>query len=252
MGTVSGGPRSPKEILGNSLNIWYDLSKPIYSSDQINANTFNVTDNLTISRLYDFSGNNKHATQANKSQQFAYIPNSLNGFAATTSSAATNMGMSINGTLTTGPRSFFIVGKDASTGFVFWDRGGATPGSLQIGISGINGWNDSQQDIGVIGISGGVGSTPYVMSYIFDSNQTYLYRNGNQNRVANANLFTLNGNNVSLFSRYLGGTTYDQRQAGTMYEMIFVSKVPSIGEYNSIITYLSAKWKIAAGPISSY
>jgi len=252
MGTISGGPRSPKEILGSSLNIWYDLSKPISPFDQVNANTIDATDSLTISRLYDFSGNNKHAIQPNKSQQFAYTPNSLNGFAATTSSAATNMGMHLQGSLTTGARSFFIVGKGPTTGFIFWDRGGATPGSLQLGYAAITGWNDSQQDIGNINIAGGNGTTNYIMSYVFNTDQTYLYRNGNQNRVANANLFTKNGNTVSLFSRYLGGTTYDQRQAGTMYEMIFVSKVPSIGEYNSIITYLSAKWKIEAGPITSY
>lgn len=251
MSTMHGGPRDPRVILGSSLNIWYDLSKPVTITDTNNYNTIDNTTTNTISRLYDFSGNNKHATQPNKAQQFLYQPNSQNGFAATTSSAATNMGMSM-GSLTAGPRSFFIVGKGASTGFVFWDRGGATPGSLQIGYAGINGWNDSQQDIGVINIAGGNGTTPYVMSYIFDSNQTYLYRNGNQNRVANANLFTLNGNNVSLFSRYLGGTTYDQRQAGTLYELIYVSKVPSIGEYNSIVKYLGAKWGIITDTISSY
>jgi hypothetical protein len=256
MSTVQGGPRTPRDILGNSLNIWYDLSKPISPFDQVNSNTIDSTNNTTtISRLFDFSGNNKHAVQSIKTNQFTYVTNTLNGFSATVSSATTSsMVMRVSGSLTTGPRSFFVVGKGSSTRFVTWDRNGAISGSLEIGSTAITGWNDL--GVSVLNIStGGNSTTDYIMSYIFDSNQTYIYRNGNVGRTVSSNTFTLAGTNVGLlgyaypinFNPNLAGA-----QAGTLYEVIFVSKVPTIDEYNSIIRYLSAKWKITSGFIDSY
>ena len=159
--------------------------------------------------------------------------------------------MAMSGTLTTGARSFFIVGKGSSINWINWDRSGAIRGSLNIRYSGINGWDDNQSDIGVIGIGGGNGTDTYILSYLFDSSQTLMYRNGNLNRAQSNSTFTQNGNTVSIFSRYLGGTTYDSQQAGTWYEVIYLSKIPTISEYNYLMTYLGEKWGVSYGLLSN-
>ena len=206
---------------------------------------------LTIN-IYDFSGNNKHLTQTTKVSQPIFISNSQNGrsgnYNSGSSAGSYPVMLAPSPGLTTGARSFFIVLKGMSTSAFSWDRGGATPGSLQLGYAGINGWNDLQQDIGVIGIAGGNSTTTYIMSYLFDTTQTLMYRNGNLNRTQSSNTFTLNGNSFGCW--YTAPSAGSQN--GIWYEMIFVNKIPTIGEYNSIVKYLGVKWGIDTGIISSY
>ena len=244
---------SVKNTFDSNLQIHWDASLPTSTINNDIRNTIDTTNGTTtFSRIVDLSGNNRHLTQTVKAQQLLYSPSNQNLRAGVTSTGAASTGMAMNGTLTTGARSFFIVGKGSSTEWVSWDRGGAVAGSLQIGYGGINGWNDSVQDIGVIGIGGGNAIDTYIVSYLFDSSQTLMYRNGNLNRAQSNSTFVLNGSTVSIFSRYLGGTTYDSQQAGTWYEVIYLSKIPTISEYNYLMTYLGEKWNVSYGLLSNY
>ena len=252
MSTMHGGPRNPKVILGNSLNIWYDMSRPTFTSNTDLANTIDTTTLTTLSRIYDFSGNRKHLIQSTKINQPSYVSSSLNSKPANYNTGgnwfdADATVMYANGGLTQGPRTFFIVIKGAARSAFSWDRGGATPGSLQLGYDGGNGWNDLQQDTSFT-IPGGNSTTPYVMSYLFDTSQSILYRNGNLNRTQTSNTYTLNGNSFGCWTTAPSAGN----QEGYWYEMIFVSKIPTIPEYNAIVSYLSVKWGISTGPISSY
>lgn len=244
---------NPKFIFGSNLKIWYDMSLQPSEAGVDNVNTIDSSNNLlTLSRVYDLSGNGKHLTQSAKVSQPTFIPNSQNG-----KPANYNNGSSVGSYpvmyapgpgLTTGARSFFIVLKGPPTSAFSWDRGGATPGSLQLGYAGINGWNDLQQDIGVIGIGGGNANTTYVMSYLFDTNQTLLYRNGNLNRAQTNNTFTLNG--------YTFGCWWTAPSAGSQngswYEMVYLNKIPTIAEYNALVTYLGTKWGVSCGTLTNY
>jgi hypothetical protein len=244
---------NPKFIFGSNLKIWYDMSLQPSEASVDNVNTIDSSNNLvTLSRVYDLSGNGKHLTQSAKTSQPTFIPNSQNGKPANYNNGASvgsYPAMFAPGPgLTTGDRSFFIVLKGPPTSAFSWDRGGATPGSLQLGYAGINGWNDLQQDIGVIGIGGGNDNTTYVMSYLFDTNQTLLYRNGNLNRAQTNNTFTLNG--------YTFGCWWTAPSAGSQngswYEMVYLNKIPTIAEYNALVTYLGTKWGVSCGTLTNY
>ena len=86
------------------------------------------------------------------------------------------------------------------------------------------------------------------MSYLFDTNQTLLYRNGNLNRAQTNNTFTLNG--------YTFGCWWTAPSAGSQngswYEMVFLNKIPTIEEYNALVTYLGNKWGVSCGTLTNY
>ena len=244
---------NPKFIFGSNLKIWYDMSLQESTSNVDNVNTIDLSNNLTtLSRVYDLSGNGKHLTQTTKVNQPTFIRNSQNGKPANYNTGgnwydadATVMRMS--GGLTQGARSFFIVIKGASRSAFSWDRGGATPGSLQLGYDGGNGWNDLQQDTGFT-IPGGNSTTTYVMSYMFDTNQSIFYRNGNLNRTQTNNTYTLNGNSVGCWTTAPSAGN----QEGYWYEMVYLNKIPTIAEYNALVTYLGTKWGVSCGTLTNY
>jgi hypothetical protein len=245
---------NPKFIFGSNLKIWYDMSLQPSEASVDNVNTIDSSNNLvTLSRVYDLSGNGKHLLQTTKVNQPTFIPNAQNGKPANYNTGgnwydADATVMYMNGGLTQGARSFFIVLKGTPTSAFSWDRGGAVAGSLQLGYAGINGWNDLTQDIGVIGIGGGNDTTTYVMSYLFNTNETLLYRNGNLNRVQNANTFTLNGGSFGCWTTAPSAGN----QEGYWYEMVFLNKIPTIAEYNALVTYLGTKWGVSCGTLTNY
>ena len=244
---------NPKFIFGSNLKIWYDMSLQESTSNVDNVNTIDLSNNLTtLSRVYDLSGNGKHLTQTTKVNQPTFIRNSQNGKPANYNTGgqwydADATVMYMNGGLTQGARSFFIVIKGASRSAFSWDRGGATPGSLQLGYDGGNGWNDLQQDTGFT-IPGGNSTTTYVMSYMFDTNQSIFYRNGNLNRTQTNNTYTLNGNSVGCWTTAPSAGN----QEGYWYEMVYLNKIPTIAEYNALVTYLGTKWGVSCGTLTNY
>jgi hypothetical protein len=243
---------NPKSIFGYSLKIWYDMSLLPSTVSVDNVNTIDSSNNLvTLSRVYDLSGNGKHLTQATKVSQPTFIPNSQNG-----KPANYNNGSSVGSYpvmyapspgLTTGARSFFIVLKGPSSSAFSWDRGGATRGSLQLGYAGGTGWNDLQQDTN-FSIPGGNSTTTYVMSYMFDTNQSIFYRNGNLNRTQTTNTYTLNGNSFGCWWTAPSAGS----QTGSWYEMVYLNKIPTIEEYNALVTYLGTKWGVSCGTLTNY
>ena len=244
---------NPKFIFGSNLKIWYDMSLQPSEASVDNVNTIDSSNNLlTLSRVYDLSGNGKHLLQTTKVNQPTFIPNAQNGRPSNYNTGgnwydADATVMYMNGGLTQGARSFFIVIKGASRSAFSWDRGGATPGSLQLGYDGGNGWNDLQQDTGFT-IPGGNSTTTYVMSYMFDTSQSIFYRNGNLNRTQTNNTYTLNGNSVGCWSTAPSAGN----QEGYWYEMVFLNKIPTIAEYNSVVTYLGTKWGVSCGTLTNY
>jgi hypothetical protein len=246
---------NPKFIFGSNLKIWYDMSLQPSVANVDNVNTIDLSNNLTtLSRVYDLSGNGKHLTQTTKVNQPTFIPNAQNGRPANYNTGgnwydadATAMYSPYPG-LTTGARSFFIVLKGTPWSAFSWDRGGGTPGSLQLGYNGIIGWNDLGQDIGGIGIGGGNATTTYIMSYLFDTTQTLMYRNGNSNRAQTSNTFTLNGGSFGCWTTAPSAGN----QEGYWYEMVFLNKIPTIAEYNSLVTYLGIKWGVSYGTLTNY
>jgi hypothetical protein len=244
---------TPKLIFQSNLKIWYDMSLQESTSNVDNVNTIDLSNNLTtLSRVYDLSGNGKHLTQTTKVNQPTFIRNSQNGKPANYNTGgqwydADATVMYMNGGLTQGARSFFIVIKGASRSAFSWDRGGATPGSLQLGYDGGNGWNDLQQDTGFT-IPGGNSTTTYVMSYMFDTNQSIFYRNGNLNRTQTNNTYTLNGNSVGCWTTAPSAGN----QEGYWYEMVYLNKIPTIAEYNALVTYLGTKWGVSCGTLTNY
>jgi hypothetical protein len=243
---------NPKFIFGSNLKIWYDMSLQPSTVGADNVNTIDSSNNLvTLSRVYDLSGNGKHLTQATKVSQPTFIPNSQNGKPANYnngSSAGSYPAMyAPSPGLTTGARSFFIVLKGPSTSAFSWDRGGGTPGSLQLGYAGGTGWNDLQQDTN-FSIPGGNSTTTYVMSYMFDTNQSIFYRNGNLNRTQTINTYTLNGNSFGCWWTAPSAGS----QTGSWYEMVYLNKIPTIAEYNALVTYLGTKWGVSCGTLTNY
>ena len=245
---------NPKFIFGTNLKIWYDMSLQPSEASVDNVNTIDSSNNLvTLSRVYDLSGNGKHLLQTTKVKQPTFIPNAQNGKPTNYNTGgnwydADATVMYSSGGLTQGARSFFIVLKGTPTSAFSWDRGGATPGSLQLGYAGINGWNDLQQDIGVIGIGGGNATTTYIMSYLFDTTQTLMYRNGSSNRAQTSNTFTLNGGSFGCWTTAPSAGN----QEGYWYEMVYLNKIPTIAEYNSLVTYLGTKWGVSCGTLTNY
>jgi hypothetical protein len=244
---------TPKLIFQSNLKIWYDMSLQESTSNVDNVNTIDLSNNLTtLSRVYDLSGNGKHLTQTTKVNQPTFIRNSQNGKPANYNTGgqwydADATVMYMNGGLTQGARSFFIVIKGASRSAFSWDRGGATPGSLQLGYDGGNGWNDLQQDTGFT-IPGGNSTTTYVMSYMFDTNQSIFYRNGNLNRTQTNNTYTLNGNSVGCWTTAPSAGN----QEGYWYEIVYLNKIPTIEEYNALVSYLGNKWGVSCGTLTNY
>jgi hypothetical protein len=244
---------TPKLIFGSNLKIWYDMSLQPSEASVDNVNTIDSSNNLvTLSRVYDLSGNGKHLTQTTKVKQPTFIPNSQNGKPANYNTGgqwydADATVMFMNGGLTQGARSFFMVIKGASRSAFSWDRGGATPGSLQLGYDGGNGWNDLQQDTGFT-IPGGNSTTTYVMSYMFDTNQSIFYRNGNLNRTQTNNTYTLNGNSVGCWTTAPSAGN----QEGYWYEIVYLNKIPTIEEYNALVSYLGNKWGVSCGTLTNY
>jgi len=222
-----------------------------------NVNTIDSSNNLvTLSRVYDLSGNGKHLLQTTKINQPTFIPNAQNDKPANYNTGgsvydldATVMQTSSNA-LTSGARSFFIVLKGAANSAFSWDRDSSHPGSLQLGYSSINGWNDLTQDASV-NIGGGNSTTTYVMSYLLDTNQTLLYRNGNLNRSQSSNTYTIS---TGINSRFGCWTTAPSasNQEGYWYEMVFLNKIPTIAEYNALVTYLGTKWGVSCGTLTNY
>jgi hypothetical protein len=246
---------NPKFIFGSNLKIWYDMSLQPSEASVDNVNTIDSSNNLvTLSRVYDLSGNGKHLTQTTKVKQPTFIPNAQNGRPANYNTGgnwfdadATVMYSPYPG-LTTGARSFFIVLKGTPWSAFSWDRGGGTAGSLQLGYNGIIGWNDLGQDIGGIGIGGGNATTTYIMSYLFDTTQTLMYRNGNSNRAQTSNTFTLNGGSFGCWTTAPSAGN----QEGYWYEMVYLNKIPTIAEYNALVTYLGTKWGVSYGTLTNY
>ena len=246
---------NPKFIFGSNLKIWYDMSLQPSEASVDNVNTIDSSNNLlTLSRVYDLSGNGKHLLQTTKVKQPTFIPNAQNGRPSNYNTggnwydADATVMYSPSPGLTTGARSFFIVLKGTPWSAFSWDRGGGTPGSLQLGYNGIIGWNDLGQDIGGIGIGGGNATTTYIMSYLFDTTQTLMYRNGSSNRTQTSNTFTLNGGSFGCWTTAPSAGN----QEGYWYEMIFLNKIPTISEYNTLVTYLGTKWGVSCGTLTNY
>jgi hypothetical protein len=248
---------NPKFIFGSNLKIWYDMSLQPSEASVDNVNTIDSSNNLvTLSRVYDLSGNGKHLLQTTKVNQPTFIPNSQNSKPANYNTGgsvydldATVMRTSYNA-LTSGARSFFIVLKGAPNSAFSWDRDSSHRGSLQLGYSSVNGWNDLQQDAAVY-IGGGNGTTTYVMSYLFDTTQTLLYRNGNLNRSQSNNTYTISTGTNSPFGCWSTAPSAGN-QEGYWYEMIFLNKIPTISEYNTLVTYLGTKWGVSCGTLTNY
>jgi hypothetical protein len=245
---------NPKFIFGSNLKIWYDMSLQPSEASVDNVNTIDSSNNLvTLSRVYDLSGNGKHLTQTTKVKQPTFIPNAQNGRPANYNTggnwfdADATVMYSPNPGLTTGARSFFIVLKGTTTSAFSWDRGGGTAGSLQLGYAGGTGWNDLGQDRG-FSIPGGNSTTTYVMSYLFDTTQSIFYRNGNLNRTQTNNTYTLNGNSFGSWTTAPSAGN----QEGYWYEMVFLNKIPTISEYNTLVTYLGTKWGVSYGTLTNY
>jgi hypothetical protein len=234
------------------------MSAPVVTTNTDYKNTIDKTNGTTtLSRVFDLSGNGYHMTQSVKAQQLLYSVNSKNNKAGLTSIGTSMTGMA-GGSIHAGERTFFIVGKGSSTSWIQWNRGGAIQGSLQLGWIGGGGWNDRQQDTWITQMEGGNSSDTFVMSYLFRSDKTIIYRNGNSNRYEpkkydNLNdTYTANVGTLSLFSRWLGGSYYDQNDAGTIYEIILLDKIPTIAEYNTMISYLSSKWAVTCGNLTNF
>lgn len=248
---------NPKFIFGSNLKIWYDMSLQPSVANVDNVNTIDLSNNLTtLSRVYDLSGNGKHLTQTTKVNQPTFIPNAQNGKPANYNTGgsvydldATVMRTSYNA-LTSGARSFFIVLKGAPSSTFSWDRDTSNRGSLQLGYAGVNGWNDLTQDASV-SIGGGNGTTTYVMSYLFDTTQTLLYRNGNLNRSQSNNTYTISTGGSSPFGCWTTAPS-SGNQEGYWYEMVYLNKIPTIAEYNSLVTYLGTKWGVSCGTLTNY
>jgi hypothetical protein len=243
---------NPKFIFGSNLKIWYDMSLQPSTVAADDVNTIDSSNNLlTVSRVYDLSGNGKHLTQTTKVSQPTFVPNSQNGKPANYNSGASAGSYPVmyapSPALTTGARTFFIVLKGPSTSAFSWDRGGATRGSLQLGYAGGSGWNDLQQDTN-FSIPGGNSTTTYVMSYMFDTTQSIFYRNGNLNRTQTNNTYTLNGNTFGCWWTAPSAGS----QTGSWYEMVYLNKIPTISEYNAIVTYLGTKWGVSCGTLTNY
>ena len=249
---------NPLLLFSSNLRVWYDMSAPVVTTNTDYKNTIDKTNGTTtLSRVFDLSGNGYHMTQSVKAQQLLYSLNSKNNKAGLTSLGTSMTGMA-GGSIHAGERTFFIVGKGSSTSWIQWNRGGAIQGSLQLGWMGGGGWNDRQQDTWITQMEGGNSNDTFVMSYLFRSDKTIIYRNGNSNRYEpkkydNLNdTYTANAGTLSLFSRWLGGSYYDQNDAGTIYEIILLDKIPTIAEYNTMISYLSNKWAVTCGSLTNF
>lgn len=122
----------PEYLFGANLFAHHDASLPTSSVDLINFNTVDTTGTTSISRLYDVSGNGRHAFMTTKANQPTI--GTLNG-KNTALAASSGKGLQING-LASNPSTYYFVWKyTGGDGTYSCGRGGAGDGFALQGTS---------------------------------------------------------------------------------------------------------------------
>jgi hypothetical protein len=62
------------------------------------------------------------------------------------------------------------------------------------------------------------------------------------------NTYTLNGNSFGSWTTAPSAGN----QEGYWYEMVYLNKIPTIAEYNALVTYLGTKWGVSCGTLTNY
>jgi hypothetical protein len=116
----------PEYLFGANLFAHHDASLPTSSVDLINFNTVDTTGTTSISRLYDVSGNGRHAFMTTKANQPTI--GTFNG-KNTAQSLSGGKGLQING-LASNPSTYYIVYKygGGGEGVFSCGRGSETDG----------------------------------------------------------------------------------------------------------------------------
>jgi hypothetical protein len=121
----------PEYLFGSSLYAHHDASLPTSSVDLINFNTVDTSGTTSFSRLYDVSGNGRHAFMTTKANQPTI--GTLNG-KNTAQSLSGGKGLQING-LPSNPSTYYIVYKyTGGDGTYSCGRGGIGDGFALLGV----------------------------------------------------------------------------------------------------------------------
>ena len=245
----------PKYLFSSSLYAHHDTSLPTSSVDLINFNTVDTTGTTSFSKLYDVSGNGRHAFMTTKANQPTI--GTLNG-KNTAQSLTGGKGLQIN-QLASNPSTYYIVYKYvpySGEGVFSCGRGGlsdgfALQGNLLQGYSGqfnppniVAGFGspsaNSQYQIIVLNCF-----STYTNFYVTINNGTIqksstvlknTFGGLNSDYIINANYQT------GYFCRNLGGSNIDSTSAGEIAEGIFINRTSTDSEITTMQNYLYSKW----------
>ena len=248
----------PKYLFGANLYAHHDASLPTSS---VNINGFNTIDTTagttTISRLYDVSGNGRHAYQNTKASQPTI--GTLNG-KNTALAASSGKGLQID-SLASNPSTYYIVWKyTGGDGTFSCGRGGASDGFALLGNRLYGYSNQFNYAPYYNQVSCGFGSpsadnqfqilvlncfSTYTNFYLTTNNGTIqnslttltnTYAGpSNLNYIINCNFQT------GYFCRNLGGSI-DSFGTGEIAEGIFINRTSTDNEITTIQNYLYSKW----------
>jgi hypothetical protein len=247
----------PEYLFGANLFAHHDASLPTSSVDLINFNTVDTTGTTSISRLYDVSGNGRHAFQTTKANQPTI--GTLNG-KNTALAASSGKGLQING-LTGNPSTYYFVWKyTGGDGTFSCGRGAASDGfALQgtrlYGFS--NQFPDPPYSKQVSCNFGSPSSNNQFQIIVLNCFSTYtdFYLTTNDGTIqksstiltntyagpSNLNYIINSGGQTGYFCRNLGGSI-DSFGTGEIAEGIFINRTSTDSEITTMQNYLYSKW----------
>jgi hypothetical protein len=242
----------PEYLFGANLFAHHDASLPTSSVDLINFNTVDTTGTTSISRLYDVSGNGRHAFMTTKANQPTI--GTFNG-KNTALAASGGKALQING-LASNPSTYYIVYKwTGGDGIFQCGRGGVSDGFL-LRNTVLEGYSSQFSPPNVVCGFGSPSSNNQYQILVLNCFSTYtdFYLTTNNGTVQNSltvlkNTFGgLNSNYIinanfqtGYFCRNLGGAI-DSFATGEIAEGIFINRTSTASEIITMQNYLYTKW----------
>jgi len=252
----------PEYLFGANLFAHHDASLPTSSVDLINFNTVDTTGTTSISRLYDVSGNGRHAFQTTKANQPTI--GTFNG-KNTALAASSGKGLQING-LASNPSTYYIVYKKdnqyfgGDNGVFSCGRGGASDGfalldtslfgySTQFNFSPYNnqvrcnfGSPSANNQFQILVLNCFSTYTDFYLTTnngVVQKSSTTLINNYQDNNTLN---YIINANfQTGYFCRNLGAAI-DNFTTGEIAEGIFINRTSTASEIITMQNYLYTKW----------
>lgn len=247
----------PKYLFGANLYAHHDASLPTSSVDLINFNTVDTSGTTSFSRLYDVSGNGRHAFMATKANQPTI--GTLNG-KNTVLAASSGKALQING-LASNPSTYYIVYKKdnqyfgGDNGVFSCGRGGQSDGFALRG-SDLQGYSSQFTPPNVYCAFGSPSSDTQFQILVLNCFSTYTdfyltINNGTVQKSLTVLKNTYGGLNsdykinanfqTGYFCRNLGGAV-DNFATGEIAEGIFINRTSTASEITTMQNYLYSKW----------